>query len=397
MNTPDNELPRRAAIVDDDRLMRTIVRDTLEAQGYVVVEGETGAAALRLAREPLDVLLLDLHLPDLDGQSVCREIRATPATADLPIMFLTASHEEQTIVSCLQAGASDYISKPFATAILLARVDRIVHASRAERGRRRALAELSAAYEALKESRSDAMLNHRLTGLGVLASGLAHEMNSPLGALLSCLDFVAEQPTDPSEVKVALEEARQSADKIAELVRRMKAIAGTGGRNLAQVDLKAHCETVRRVFVGQPVRLAIAGEAVIVTADPSELHQAILALIENAVQAAQLSTTTPRVEMIVDREGDFGVLTVDDSGPGIADADLPFIFDPFFTKKRLWTAPGLGLSIARAAAYRHGGDVRIEGRGPLGGARAVLTVPLRPPPRTTPPALSDVLTGDVDS
>jgi signal transduction histidine kinase len=369
-----DEAPRRAAIVDDDRLVRQLVRATLESKGYEVIEGDSGASGLRLVREPLDVLLLDLNMPDINGLAVCRAIRGAPQTADLPVMFLTASHDERTVVSCLQAGANDYISKPFAEAILQARVDMVVKAHRAERGRRRALEELSNAYEALKESRADAILNHRLTGLGVLASGLAHEMNSPLGALLSCLDYVADDPPDPKEAKVALEEARQSAVKIAELVKRMKAIAGTGERSLAHVDLKAHCEGISRVFIGQPVRITVKGDVVVVKGDESELHQALLALVENAVLAAQTNSAA-RVDLVVTADGDHGVVTVDDSGPGIDDADLPFIFDPFFTKKRVWTTPGLGLSIARAAAHRHGGDVRIEGHGPLGGARAIFSVP----------------------
>jgi C4-dicarboxylate-specific signal transduction histidine kinase len=376
MNVALDDSPRRAAIVDDDRLVRQLVRATLEAKGYDVVEGDSGASGLRLAREPLDVLLLDLNMPDINGLAVCRALRGAPQTADVPVMFLTASHDERTVVSCLQAGANDYISKPFAEAILQARVDMVVKAHRAERGRRRALAELSNAYEALKESRADAVLNHRLTGLGVLASGLAHEMNSPLGALLSCLDYAVDDPPDPNEAKVALQEARQSAVKIAELVKRMKAIAGTGERSLAQIDLKAQCESISRVFIGQPVRITVKGDAVVVKGDESELHQAMMALVENAVQAAQTNPAA-RVDLVVGREGENGVVVVDDNGPGVDDADLPFIFDPFFTKKRLWTTPGLGLSIARAAAHRHGGDVRIEGRGPLGGARAVFSVPVQ--------------------
>ncbi|MBM4280795.1 MAG: hybrid sensor histidine kinase/response regulator [Deltaproteobacteria bacterium] len=369
-------IPRRAAVVDDDRLVRQLVRATLEARGYQVLEGESGAAGLRLAREPLDVLLLDLNMPDINGLAVCRAIRGSPAMADVPIMFLTASHDERTVVSCLQAGANDYISKPFAEAILQARVDMVVRAHRAERGRRRALEELSTAYEALKESRADAALNHRLTGLGVLASGLAHEMNSPLGALLSCLDYVVDDPPDPEEAKVALHEARQSAAKIAELVKRMKAIAGTGERRLAFIDLKAQCESISRVFTGQPVRLVVKGDSVVVAADASELHQALMSLVENAVQAAQ-HASAGRVDLAIGTDGDRGIVTVDDNGPGIDAADLPFIFDPFFTKKRLWTTPGLGLSIARAAAHRHGGDLRIEAHGPLGGARAVFSIPLQ--------------------
>jgi signal transduction histidine kinase len=385
------EGPGRAAIVDDDRLIRQVVRATLEARGYEVVEGDSGASGLRLARERPDVLLLDLNMPDINGLAVCRAVRGAAATADVPIMFLTASHDERTVVSCLQAGANDYISKPFAEAVLQARVDMIVKAHRAEQGRRKALAELSVAYEALKESRADAILNHRLTGLGVLAAGLAHEMNSPLGALLSCIEYLVDGATDPQEAASALQEARQSALRIAELVKRMRSIGGSGERQRVRFDLKTRSEGIARTFGGQPVVVAVRGADVAVSGDASELHEAIMALVENAVQAAQSAHATgARVDVTVALEADVATVTVDDNGPGVADDELPYVFDPFFTKKRVWTTPGLGLSIARAAARRHGGEVTVLARGPLGGARVVLSLPKDGAPPGTPDVVDGV-------
>jgi signal transduction histidine kinase len=376
-----DEPPRRAAIVDDDRLVRQLVRATLEARGYEVLEGESGASGLRLARERPDVLLLDLNMPDINGLAVCRAIRGAPLTADVPVMFLTATHDERTVVSCLQAGANDYISKPFADAILQARVDVVVKAHRAEQGRRRALDELSAAYEALKASRADALLNHRLTGLGVLASGMAHEMNSPLGALLSCIDYLVEGGVEPEETRTVLQESRQATLRIAELVKRMRAIGGSGERNVAGFDLKAECEGIARVFIGQPVTITVRGASARVTGDAGELHQALMALVENAAQATQAAPPAggARIDLLVTDAEDVATVIVDDNGPGIAEEELPYVFDPFFTKKRVWTTPGLGLSIARAAARRHGGDVDVHGQGPLGGARATLRLPKRGP------------------
>lgn len=116
----------RAAVVDDDRLIRHLVRTALELEGFSVVEGDTGASGLRLAQEQPDVMVLDLHLPDVSGLAVCRAIRATEATADVPIIFLTATDDERTIASCFEAGASDYVMKPFAPAVLATRVGAVV-------------------------------------------------------------------------------------------------------------------------------------------------------------------------------------------------------------------------------------------------------------------------------
>lgn len=107
--------PLRAAVVDDDRLLREVVRGTLEERGYLVEEGENGAAGLRLAQSKPDVLVLDLQLPDLSGLAVCRAIRG----GGVPVVFLTASSDERTVVSCLESGAADFVQKPFAPAVLV--------------------------------------------------------------------------------------------------------------------------------------------------------------------------------------------------------------------------------------------------------------------------------------
>lgn len=370
--------PLRAAIVDDDRLIRHLVRATLESSGYVVVEGETGAAGLRLAQDKPDVLVLDLNLPDLNGIAVCRAVRNSPATADVAVVFLTGSNDERTVVSCLQAGANDYVSKPFAPAVLAARIDAVVRARRAEQARRRFVDELSEAYRALREARAESMLQHRLSGLGVLAAGIAHEMNTPLGALLSTLQFMEEEPKpSDAEMKDALSDAIIAANRIAELVTRMRQIAGTGERDLKEIDLRARAEQVAKAFAEQAVLIEVSGPSVSVTAVETEVREALMALIENAVQASA-DVDGARVQVTVALAGEHATVVIDDNGPGIEAADLPFLFDPFFTKKRVWKTSGLGLSIAQAAARRHGGDVEVEAHGPLGGARARLTLPVKP-------------------
>jgi two-component system KDP operon response regulator KdpE len=96
------------------------MRSALAGQGYEVLEVRTGEDALeKLAREPLDLVLLDVNLPGMSGLEACRALRAT---SDVPVIMLTVRNSEQDKVQALDAGADDYITKPFSTPELLARI-----------------------------------------------------------------------------------------------------------------------------------------------------------------------------------------------------------------------------------------------------------------------------------
>lgn len=111
-------------IVEDDASIREILSLLLETRGFSQVEAVgTGTAALERASEtPFDLILLDLTLPDVDGLDVCRRLRSTPLNATTPAIMLTARGEETDVVVGLEAGAVDYVVKPFNNQTLLARI-----------------------------------------------------------------------------------------------------------------------------------------------------------------------------------------------------------------------------------------------------------------------------------
>lgn len=113
----------RVLIIEDEEDIAELVRYNLEAASYRVDWAADGEHGLRLASEnPPDLILLDLMLPGLDGLEVCRRLRATPATAAVPIIMVTARGEEADIVVGLELGADDYVAKPFSPRVLVARV-----------------------------------------------------------------------------------------------------------------------------------------------------------------------------------------------------------------------------------------------------------------------------------
>jgi two-component system, OmpR family, KDP operon response regulator KdpE len=110
----------RVLVVDDDPQIRRVMRTTLDAKGYEVDEAASGEQALELARaEKYDLVVLDINLPGKSGIETCREIRAVSIT---PIIMLTVRDSGEDKIEALDAGAFDYVTKPFAMGELLARI-----------------------------------------------------------------------------------------------------------------------------------------------------------------------------------------------------------------------------------------------------------------------------------
>lgn len=114
--------------VDDEEDVLELVRYNFHKEGFKVETAATGEDALKKARANLpDVILLDIMLPGIDGIEVCRQLKADSKTGAIPIIMLTAKGEESDIVSGLEVGADDYVTKPFSPKVLIARVRRILH------------------------------------------------------------------------------------------------------------------------------------------------------------------------------------------------------------------------------------------------------------------------------
>jgi two-component system, cell cycle response regulator len=114
----------RVLVVDDERLNRTILRAALGKEGHVVVEAADGREALdRLAEGGVDVVLLDIVMPVMDGYETLAAIKADPALTHLPVIIISGVDQVDSVVRCIEMGATDYLTKPFQPAILKARLD----------------------------------------------------------------------------------------------------------------------------------------------------------------------------------------------------------------------------------------------------------------------------------
>src|SRR5438045_5845194 len=123
---------KRIALIEDDADIAFTTRLNLEREGYVVTvfpRGQDGLSAVQ--RGGFDFVILDLNLPDLDGLTICRELRRDPKTAGIPILMLTARGSERDRITGLELGADGYLTKPFSVRELVARVAAVWRRARA--------------------------------------------------------------------------------------------------------------------------------------------------------------------------------------------------------------------------------------------------------------------------
>ncbi len=118
-------------LVDDEDQLRRVMRDLLERDGYSVAEASDGVQALdQVDRHGPDIIVLDLNLPGLDGYGVLTHLRSRPATADIPVVVLTARGDEDSEVRVFEMGADDFLSKPFRARALSARLQAVLSRTR---------------------------------------------------------------------------------------------------------------------------------------------------------------------------------------------------------------------------------------------------------------------------
>ena len=140
-----SDRPARVLVADDSGVIRSVLRKQLESYGHLVIEAVDGVDALRLCRrDPPDVVLLDVEMPNLDGHGVLAELRQGVETADIPVVFLTGRSTTEDVVEGLRLGAHDYLAKPFEPAELLARVSAALRVKRLQDELRERNAELEA-------------------------------------------------------------------------------------------------------------------------------------------------------------------------------------------------------------------------------------------------------------
>lgn len=179
--------------VDDNPVNLRLLMQILNNQGYKVRSVPSGKLALTAAEaiEP-DLILLDINMPELDGYEVCRRLKENQKTARVPVIFISAYNNAIDKVKAFEVGGVDYIAKPFQVEEVLVRVQNHLSIRFLQKSLQQKNDNLEQTLEELKAAQSHLVQSEKMAALGQLVAGIAHEINTPLGAIKSSTSNIQE-------------------------------------------------------------------------------------------------------------------------------------------------------------------------------------------------------------
>ncbi len=339
--------------VDDEPANLLLLQRLLHTQ-FQVICSPTGQTALAILEQaPVDLVLLDIMMPNLNGYQVLEQIRANPHTADLPVILISALGDSQDIAQGLRLGANDYISKPIDPDVTAARVQTQLALKQLQDERKKAFAELKAAQE----------LKDRLIRIA------SHDLKSPLMNGRMITEFLRRPdltPADSAEWLTTLDDTLDSMKAVIEDF--LDTAADSVGEiqiALDRVPLNGVVDDLLRLYqphaIRKDIRLLTESMSGAVYADAARFRQALGNLVSNAIKYSPLHT---RVHLWSVHEGERIIICVGDEGPGIPANERGRLFTQF---GKLSTRPtdgehstGLGLWIVKHLVGLQGGDVGVN-------------------------------------
>ncbi|MBD2212531.1 response regulator [Nostoc linckia FACHB-104] len=422
-------------IVDDNSANLGVLSDALDQVGLEVCIAKSGKIALeRIKYVTPDLILLDIMMPEMDGFETCNHLKANPVTKDIPVIFMTAFSDTANKVKGFEVGAVDYITKPFQQQEVLSRVKLHLklHDLSAKLEQKNALleqkvAEVSLAYQDLQEMQLKLIQSEKLSSLGQMVAGIAHEINNPVnfiyGNLIHANEYTQEvlnllhlyqeeypSPTPRIQTGLAeidldfiqedllklLKSMNIGAKRIRDIVQSMRIFSRVDEANMNAVNIHEGIDSTLIIlnyrFKPKPDCPGIEllkdySQLPLIDCYAGQLNQVFMNIIANAIDAldeynqqrsfAEIQQQPSRIEIRTTMIGKERVaIHIADNGPGMSEEVKAKLFEPFFTTKSSGKGTGLGLSIShQIIVEKHGGSLSCQSV-PGQGTEFVIQIPI---------------------
>jgi signal transduction histidine kinase len=357
----------RILIVDDVAKNIQVVASILKEQGFDMSFARSGKAALTLiASEPFDLILLDIMMPEMDGLEVCRQLKENPQTLEIPVIFLTAKTDAESILKGFEIGAADYVTKPFHAPELIARVKTHLR--------------LKHTHDQLWEANATK---------DKFFSIVSHDLRSAFNSLIVGSGMILDyyEDFDRNMIKSYVQDLNVCSKTTYNLLQNLLSWANAQTGRMICRPQNIYLDEIVKESIGLLSKTAQEKDIRLVNKVDPKLSafadiQMITTVIRNLISNA-LKFTGPGGEIRIDTAdiGNAVEISVSDTGVGIPEEEMPLLFRIDVKYSKRGTAheegTGLGLILCREFVEKNGGKIRAESRAGKG-SRFSFTLP-RPP------------------
>jgi two-component system, NtrC family, sensor kinase len=385
-------------ITDDNPENLSVLSSILEAAGYRTRAALNGTEMLEsIQKQVPDLIILDIHMPKLDGYEVCEQLKQSAEFRDIPVIFCSALGESYNIIKAFDLGGVDYITKPFRGKEVVARV-------RTHLALREKQSELEQAMARLHSTQEQLIQTEKMYSMGLMVAGIAHQINNPVNYIINSLNGfrvdlkdlikLMDQYTNsdlllPSPVAERISLTKQSIEypgliqemhdlldgiyqgsmKVHDIVKSIQNLSSSGSHKVEEVDTASEIDYAVLMIEGQlDDSLQIIRElheVPQVFTYPGKISQVVLQLLQNAVDAVEKkgtgkNTITIRTFPRVRENREFCCIQIADTGSGMDNEEIRHALDPFYTTNNSGNRIGLGLTSSYRIIQELGGTLNIE-------------------------------------
>jgi two-component system, sensor histidine kinase and response regulator len=365
----------RILIVDDNRINLEILQDFLEDEFDVLTAVNGNDAIERVKTEMVDLILLDIMMPDISGYEVCRIIKGDPELRRIPIIMVTAKSDASDKVKGLDLGADDYVVKPFNFDELLARIHSQLRIYQLQ--------------EQIAKSRMENELNMlKLDFLSIVS----HELRTPLHSILGFSELMLSNGSLSEKHRNYLKEINNGGKRLKELIENLllytQISADLYDKDIRKVDISEQITDIKDIFTDKLAKKNIQMETYVedgLTLDinPGIFNEIMFKTIDNAIKFSQPNSS---VSVKALKEENFIKIKISDFGVGVSNDVKERMFNLFTQgnksyKTRAYEGLGLGLALVLRLIQYIKGSITVEENEPQG-STFIITIPVQNAPST---------------